>query len=102
MIADQHVAPWLTYIAFLCDGLASDNGDIIVTKIETRIGGSFTLPEDGQSGTSPKLGAKRVKLAVFWDEMKQRSSRKKVYGKERAVIVMYQHCTHLDAKENGR
>ncbi|EJD04111.1 uncharacterized protein FOMMEDRAFT_140176 [Fomitiporia mediterranea MF3/22] len=91
-IVDLHLAPWLARIAFLCDGLTSDDGDTIVAKIETRIGGGFTLPKDFQSVASPTPnqvpdpsleitpGAKRVKLAAFWDEMKQRSSWKKVYG----------------------
>lgn len=89
-ITDLHLGPWLARIAFLSGGLASDTGDAIVTKIEQRVGDNFALPKDFQTFISPDLnadpsltitpGAKRAKLAAFWDEMKMRPSWKKVYG----------------------
>ncbi|KAL5535377.1 hypothetical protein ACEPAF_3471 [Sanghuangporus sanghuang] len=88
-IVDLHLGPWLARIAALCGGLATDNGDVIISKIESRIGDRFALPKDFQQIVAPELGAdpflqitpgaKRVKLAVFWDEMKGRASWMKVY-----------------------
>ncbi|KAH8120159.1 hypothetical protein DFH11DRAFT_1558649 [Phellopilus nigrolimitatus] len=89
-IVDLHLGPWLARVANDCEGLATDSGDTIVAKIEKRVGNNFTLPKNFQSIISPDLGAdpslnitpgaKRAKLAAFWDEMKGRSSWKKVYG----------------------
>ena len=83
-IVDLHLGPWLARIVTLCDGLPTDDGDTIVSKIEARIGDGFTLPKDFQTVVSPDLntdpslqitpGAKRVKLAVFWDEATRRAS----------------------------
>ena len=73
----------------LSPGYAADSGDTVITKIEQRIGDQFALPKDFAQIASPELGAdpslqitpgaKRVKLAVFWDEMKGRASWMKVY-----------------------
>ena len=89
-IVDLHLAPWLSRVAALCDGTAADGGDAIIAKIETRIGSGFILPRDFTSNAAPDMaadpaleitpGAKRAKLAAFWDEMKGRSSWQKVYG----------------------
>lgn len=89
-IVDLHLGPWLARVASLCDGLHTDSGDTIIAKIESRIGDGFVLPKNYQSVISPDLavdpsqeitpGAKRVKLAAFWDEMKERPSWKKVYA----------------------
>lgn len=89
-IVDLHLAPWLARVASLCDGLHTDSGDTIIAKIEARIGDGFVLPKTFQAVVAPDLtadpsleitpGAKRVKLAAFWDEIKARSSWKKVYG----------------------
>ncbi|THH11191.1 hypothetical protein EW145_g792 [Phellinidium pouzarii] len=91
-IVDLHLGPWLAHIALLCDGVPSDSGDTIVAKIETRVGNGFTLPKTFQTfvsselGADPSLeitpGAKRSKLAAFWDEMKVRPSWKKIYGEK--------------------
>lgn len=88
-IVDLHLGPWVARIASLCGAVAADNGDTVIAKIEQRIGDRFALPKDFAQIASPELGAdpslqitpgaKRVKLAVFWDEMKGRASWMKVY-----------------------
>ena len=89
-IVDLHLGPWLARIVTLCEGLPTDDGDTIISKIEASIGDGFTLPKDFQTVASPDLttdpslqitpGAKRTKLAAFWDEITRRASWKKVYG----------------------
>jgi len=91
-IADLHLAPWLARIAFLTGCSASESGDSVVAKLEARIGDNFTFPKDFIAMAAPDLnadpalaitpGAKRAKLAAFWDEMKIRPSWKKAYGDE--------------------
>lgn len=86
----MHLGPWLARIASLAGSVASDNGDTIVAKIEARVGDGFAFSKDFLSTIVPDLdadptlvpmpGAKRVKLAAFWDEMKLRPSWIKVYG----------------------
>lgn len=88
-IVDLHLGPWLARVAYLCGGLASDDGDTITAKIETRVG--FVLPRSFEAVTVPLTvaedpsleitpGAKKSKLSILWDELKIRPSWKKVYG----------------------
>ena len=88
-IVDLHLGPWLARVAYLCGGLASDDGDTIIAKIETRVG--FVLPRSLEAVTVPLTvaedpsleitpGAKKSKLSILWDELKIRPSWKKVYG----------------------
>ena len=89
-IVDLHLGPWLARVAYLCGGLASDNGDTIVAKIEKRVGNGFVLPQSFEAVAVPDLskdaspettpGAKKSKLSVLWDELRPRPSWEKVYG----------------------
>ena len=103
----MHLAPWLTRLASLCDGKPTDNGDTIVSKITAKLNafhsssaaangasasGEFKFPKTFQSTIIPDDGkvdpalagssatTRRIKLAVFWDEMSARPSRRKEYG----------------------
>lgn len=86
----MHLAAWLTRLAVCCGASASDDGDAIIAQLEAKVGGNFAFPKDYQTTAvadakvDPALavtpGAKRVKLAAFWDEMKARPSWKKVYA----------------------
>lgn len=86
----MHLGPWVARVAFLCGCSASDGGDAVVAKIEGRIADGFILPKNFQTMVAPDLnadpslaitpGAKRAKLAAFWDEMAARPSWKGIYG----------------------
>lgn len=82
-------------MAYLSDASPTDNGDTVIAKIEVRVGGGFALPKSFQTIVVPKNpaaaegtelqltpGAKRAKLAAFWDEMRIRPSWSKVYGEK--------------------
>ncbi|TDL28645.1 hypothetical protein BD410DRAFT_824311 [Rickenella mellea] len=89
-VADVHLAAWLSRIAYMVGGTVTDTGDEILGKIERKISNGFTFPKDFQapavleSKVDPSLqvtpGAKRAKLAAFWDDMTARPSWKKVYA----------------------
>ncbi|KAI5121249.1 hypothetical protein M0805_002295 [Coniferiporia weirii] len=91
-VVDLHLGPWLARVASLCGGLPFDDGDSIIAKIQTRVGNDFVLPKNFQTfvssevGADPSLeitpGAKRAKLAAFWDAMKVRPSWIKIYGEK--------------------
>ena len=103
----MHLAPWLTRLASLCDGKPTDNGDTIVSKITAKLNafysssaaangasasGEFKFPKTFQSTIIPDDGkvdpalagsaatTRRIKLAVFWDEISARPSWRRVYG----------------------
>jgi len=89
-IVDLHLGPWIARVAFLCGCSSSDGGDVVVAKIEGRIGDGFALPKNFQTIVAPDLsadptlaatpGAKRSKLAAFWDEMIARPSWKGIFS----------------------
>ena len=98
-IVDLHLGPWLARVAYLAGAEPNESGDTVIAKIEARVGADFALPKSFQTVVVPKdpaaaaadegaaalqvaPGAKRVKLAAFWDEMKIRPSWKKVYGEK--------------------
>jgi len=87
-IADLHLAAWLARIVVLSGGRINEEGDVVVTRVESHIGsgiqftrGFAALPATGgaprQDGGHP---AYQSKLAVFWDAMRERSSFRKVYA----------------------
>ncbi|KAH7925182.1 hypothetical protein BV22DRAFT_1195345 [Leucogyrophana mollusca] len=85
-VADLHLSAWLTHVVKLSGGSITDNGDIVIKKLERHIGNGFIVPEDflsivvpAQNETAEKP-ALRSRLAAFWDAMKERSSWQKVYG----------------------
>lgn len=66
-LADLHLAGWLARISWLAGAEASDDGKAAVKKVAQHIGGELTEES-------------LVKLAGFWDAIKERASWKKVYA----------------------
>ncbi|KAF9015138.1 hypothetical protein BDQ17DRAFT_1294681 [Cyathus striatus] len=80
-LADLHLAAWLSRIVNLAGGNASDDGNVVVRRLEEYIGNGFTLPKDFT--TSERRDGDRgsqSKLAAFWDAVTERQSWKTVYG----------------------
>jgi hypothetical protein len=86
-LADIHLAVWLAHVAKLTDGLSTDDGNTIVSKIELRLG--CTFPQDisvaearrraGLDVTSVGASQRQSRLAALWDSLKERESWKKIY-----------------------
>lgn len=82
-IADPHLTAWFARVVMLAGGSSSDNGNVVIEKLEKHIGSSLVLPNI-VSGDAPRTDAERssarTKLGIYWDTVKERSSWKKVYG----------------------
>ncbi|KAI0076077.1 hypothetical protein K474DRAFT_1663475 [Panus rudis PR-1116 ss-1] len=89
-LADLHLAAFFFRLAKLAGASAEEDGDTVVGKLETHIGGGFHLPKElsvaetrrrvGLPATNVQPGDRQNKFAAFWDAIKERPSWKKVYG----------------------
>ena len=82
-IADLHLAAWLARIVVLSGGRMDEEGDIVVTRIESHIGSDLQFTRDFAVAAGRQDGGRptyQSKLAGFWDAMRERSSFKKVYA----------------------
>ncbi|KAI0651902.1 hypothetical protein C8Q79DRAFT_1005154 [Trametes meyenii] len=89
-IADLHLAAWLARIGFLAGANATEDGNTVVGRIESHVGGDFSLPKEfsvaearrraGIPVTNVDTTERQSKLAAFWDSVKERPSWKKVYA----------------------
>jgi hypothetical protein len=89
-LADIHLIAWLARIAKLTGGLPTDDGNTIISKIESRLGCTFSqdisvVEARRRAGLDagiapPAEGRRQSRLAALWDTMKDRESWKKVYG----------------------
>ncbi|GAW03596.1 glutathione S- partial [Lentinula edodes] len=82
-IADPHLTAWLARVVMLAGGSSSDNGNVVIEKLEKHIGSSLVLPNIVSSDaprTDAERSSARTKLGIYWDTVKERSSWKKVYG----------------------
>jgi len=89
-LADIHLIVWLARVAKLTGGLPTDDGNAIVSKIESRLGCTFTqdisvVEARRRAGLDPGTvppadGRRQSRLAALWDSMRERESWKKVYG----------------------
>lgn len=69
---------------------ATDDGGVVVRKIEEHIGESFSLPKDSSVAEARRRAGlpasniphteRQARLAAFWDAVKERPSWKKVYA----------------------
>jgi len=87
-IADLHLAAWLARIVVLSGGRMNEEGDVVITKIESHVGSEFHLTRDftalpaaaGAPRQDGRRPAYQSKLAAFWDAIRERSSFRKVYA----------------------
>jgi len=89
-LADIHLIVWLARVVKLTGGLPTDDGNAIVSKIESRLGCTFVqdisvVEARRRAGLDPGSappadGRRQSRLAALWDSMKERESWKKVYG----------------------
>ncbi|KAJ4486094.1 hypothetical protein J3R30DRAFT_3655362 [Lentinula aciculospora] len=82
-IADPHLTAWLATLIMLAGGNMSDNGNVVIEKLEKHIGSSLVLPKVVPSEaprTDTERSSARTKLGMYWDTVRERSSWKKVYG----------------------
>ncbi|KAK0208233.1 hypothetical protein DFS33DRAFT_424753 [Desarmillaria ectypa] len=66
-IADMHLSAWLARIVKLAGGATTDDGSVVVGRLQQYVGTGFKL---GQKG----------RLSEYWEAMKERPSWKKVYA----------------------
>ncbi|KAJ3823376.1 hypothetical protein EV361DRAFT_1020387 [Lentinula raphanica] len=91
-IADPHLTAWLTTVVLLAGGDVSDNGNVIIEKLEKHIGSNLVLSkviavEAPRTDTERPMA--RTKLGMYWDTVKERPSWKQIYG-NKVHLDLYQ------------